>query len=136
MHKHRLRIKELDKRRLHMHTEVRLHMHVKVRHQRLISIEVRLHMHVKVRHRLLTNTEVRLHMQDRVKPPKQDGMELVHNSGLQHQLQHRNLPDSEQKTPRKRGFFYLINIRQLLWRHRGKDYNFRTSKRTYKTYRL
>ena len=59
-------------------------MQDRVKHHLRINIEVRLRMLDKVKHRLPIVIEVRLHMQDKVKHLKQDGMELVHNSGLQH----------------------------------------------------
>jgi len=61
-------------------------MQDRVEHRLRINIEVRSHIKELVRLHLRINIEVHSRMQDRVKPPKQDGMELVHNSGLQHLL--------------------------------------------------
>ena len=104
-----------------MLTGLHLHMLDKVKHQRLITIEVRSRIKELVKHQRLINIEVRLHIIELVKRLKQDGMEGYHNSGLQHQLRHRNLPDSEQR-PLERGvFFILLNIGQILWRHHAEN---------------
>jgi len=82
----RLRIKELVKHHLLTSIEVLLLMRDKVKHLSHINIEVLLRIKELVKHHLLINIEVHLPMQDRVKHLKQDGMELYHNSGLQHLL--------------------------------------------------